>query len=216
MNKPAIDYFNARAEELAQQYNALDRAKVHADLLELLPEGRALKVLDIGAGSGADAAMLADRGYEVTAAEPAAVLRALGEEAFKNKKINWNSEVLPEMGPKTDAAGAFDVVTSVGVFQYIDEKNRPKSLSKMFSMVAAGGYVEIQYPTPASREHQYTVSHNEIAEAVKAFNKAAAANDGIDIVIDRLVPDFTGRKALDGSDLHFRTVILQRRQSRPA
>lgn len=210
MNKPAIDYFNDRAEELSRQYNALDRAKVHADLLALLPEGRALKVLDIGAGSGADAAMFADLGHTVIAAEPADALCKIGKDTFKNKSIKWNSEVLPEMGPQSDALAPFDVVTSVGVLQYIEEEKRASSLSKMFSLAAKGGYVEIQYPTPASREHQYTISHNELADAVKAFNQAATPNDGIEIVLDRLVPDFSGRKALDGSDLHFRTVILRR------
>ncbi|MDP2206412.1 MAG: methyltransferase domain-containing protein [Alphaproteobacteria bacterium] len=210
MNKPAIDYFNDRAEELARQYNALDRAKVHADLLALLPEGQPLKVLDIGAGSGADAAMFADLGHAVTAAEPAEILRKIGEEIFKNKSISWNSEVLPDMGIKTATAAPFDVVTSVGVLQYIEEEKRASSLSKMFSLAARGGYVEIQYPTPASREHQYTIGHNEIAGAVKAFNQQAAPSDRIDVILDRLVPDFSGRKALDGSDLHFRTVILRR------
>lgn len=211
MNKPAIDYFNDRAEELARQYNALDRAKVHADLLALLPEGRALKVLDVGAGSGADAAMFADRGHEVMACEPADALRKTGEEAFKNKNIKWNAEVLPDMDAASSAAAPFDVVTSVGVLQYVSEENRASSLSKMFSLAAKGGFVEVQYPTPASREHQFTIKHNEIERAVEAFNQAAAPSDGIDIVMDRLVPDFSGRKALDGSDLSFRTVILKRR-----
>lgn len=210
MNKPAIDYFNERAEELARQYNALDRAKVHADLLAALPQGKPLRVLDIGAGSGADAAMFADLGHAVTAAEPAEALAALGKEAFKNKNIKWNTDVLPEMKSVTQAGGGFDVVTSVGVLQYVGKENRVSSLSKMFSLAVRGGHVEIQYPTPASREHQYSISHNEIADAVKAFNQAAAPSDGISIVMDKIIPDFSGRKALDGSDLSFRTVILRR------
>lgn len=211
MNKPAIDYFNDRADELARQYNALDRAKVHADLLSMLPEGQALKVLDIGAGSGADAAMFADRGHTVLACEPAEALRKNGKETFKNKNIKWSSDVLPEMGAASDAAAPFDVITSVGVLQYVPEENRASSLSKMFSMAAKGGFLEVQYPTPASREHQFTIKHNEIEKTVEAFNQVAAPNDGIDIVMDKLVPDFSGRKALDGSDLSFRTVILKRR-----
>lgn len=211
MNKPAIDYFNDRADELARQYNVLDRAKVHADLLSMLPEGQALKVLDIGAGSGADAAMFADRGHTVLACEPAEALRKNGEETFKNKNIKWSSDVLPEMSAASDAAAPFDVITSVGVLQYVPEENRASSLSKMFSMAARGGFLEVQYPTPASREHQFTIKHNEIEKAVEAFNQVAAPNDGIDIVMDKLVPDFSGRKALDGSDLSFRTVILKRR-----
>jgi cyclopropane fatty-acyl-phospholipid synthase-like methyltransferase len=154
--------------------------------------------------------MFSDRGHAVTAAEPAETLRKIGEDVFKNKNIKWNAEVLPEMGPQSAAEGPFDVVTSVGVLQYIAEEKRLSSLSKMFSLVAKGGYVEIQYPTPASREYQFTIGHNEIADAVKAFNQAAVPNDRIEVVLDRLVPDFSGRKALDGSELHFRTVILRR------
>ncbi|HCS24226.1 MAG TPA: hypothetical protein DIW20_10805 [Rhodospirillaceae bacterium] len=115
------------------------------------------------------------------------------------------------MGEASDTAAPFDVITSVGVLQYVDEESRASSLSKMFSMAVRGGFVEVQYPTPASREHQFTIKHNEIEKAVEAFNQAATPNDGIDIIMDKLVPDFSGRKALDGSDLSFRTVILKRR-----
>lgn len=210
MNKPAIDYFNERAKELAAQYNALDREKVHADLLEKLPEGGSLRVLDIGAGSGADAAMFAKRGYQVMAAEPAEALRAEGQKAFKDNKIKWVAEALPEFGKGVAAAAPYDVVTSVGVLQYLDKEDRATALKKMFSLAAAGGFVEVQYPTPASREHQFTIKHNEIADALKAFNEEAGVSARFEMVMDKSVPDFTGRKALDGSDLFFRTVILQR------
>lgn len=210
MNKPAIDYFNDRAGELAAQYNALDREKVHADLLEKLPAGEALRVLDIGAGSGADAAMFAKRGHHVVAAEPAEALRAESEKAFKDKRIEWIDEALPEFGKVVAAAAPYDVVTSVGVLQYLDQEDRLTSLKKMFSLVAKGGFVEVQYPTPASREHQFTIKHNEIVDALKAFNQEAGASARFAMVMDKSVPDFTGRKALDGSDLFFRTVILQR------
>lgn len=210
MNKPAIDYFNDRAGELAAQYNALDREKVHADLLEKLPAGEPLRVLDIGAGSGADAAMFAKRGYSVVAAEPADALRAEGKKTFKDNKIEWTDEALPEFGKTVAAAAPYDVVMSVGVLQYLDKEDRLSSLKKMFSLVAKGGFVEVQYPTSASREHQFTIKHNEITDALKAFNQEAGASARFEMVMDKSVPDFTGRKALDGSDLFFRTVILQR------
>lgn len=210
MNKPALDYFNDRAKELAAQYNALNREKVHADLLEKLPAGEALRVLDIGAGSGADAAMFAKRGYHVVAAEPADALRAEGKKTFKDKKIEWTDEALPEFGGAVAAAAPYDVVTSVGVLQYLDKEDRINALKKIFSLVANGGFVELQYPTPASREHQFTIRHNEIADVLKAFNQEAGTSACLEMVMDKSVPDFTGRKALDGSDLFFRTVILQR------
>jgi len=210
MNKPALAYFNSRAKELAAQYNALDREKVHADLLAQLPEGKALHVLDIGAGSGADAAMFAGKGHQVLAAEPAKALRDEGRKAFKNKNIKWSAEALPEFGAGVAKGRPYDVVTSVGVLQYLDKKDRASSLKKMFSLMAREGFLEIQYPTPASREHQFTIEHNEIESARQAFNEQTGATARFEWVMDKIVPDFTGRKALNGQDLHFRTAILKR------
>jgi len=210
MNKPALDYFNDRAKELAAQYNALDREKVHADLLLHLPEGKVLSVLDIGAGSGADAAMFAAKGHRVLAAEPADALREEGQKLFQNKNIKWSHEALPEFGAGVATDAPYDVVTSVGVLQYLNKNDRVKSLKEMFSLVSCGGFLEIQYPTPASREHQFTIEHNEIENARQAFNQEAGANARVEWVMDKSVPDFTGRKALNGQDLYFRTAILKR------
>lgn len=210
MNKPAIDYFNDRADALAAQYNQLDRQKVHADLLANLPAGEGLRVLDIGAGSGADANMFAKLGYHVVATEPADKLRDIGIKTFPDKNIEWNADVLPEL-PQVAAQGrAFDIVSAVGVLQYLDEDARRKSLKTIFSLVAAGGVVDIQYPVPASREHQFTIEKNEIADFVQVFNQAAGATAQFGIVIDKEIPDHTGRKALDGSDLFFKTMVLRR------
>lgn len=210
MNKPAIDYFNEKAEALAGQYNALDRAKVHADLLALLPEGKALDVLDVGAGSGADAHMFAGRGHRVVASEPAEKLLDLAKKTFSNSGIEWNADTLPEMQASSADNRRYDVVTAVGVLQYLDEETRPKALSKMFSVVSKNGYVEIQYPTPASREHQFSIPDNEVADFVAAFNKSSATQ--FKVAVDKSIPDHTGRKALDGSPLFFKTLVLQRIQ----
>jgi len=210
MNKPAIDYFNDRADALAAQYNQLDRQKVHADLLANLPAGEALRVLDIGAGSGADANMFAKLGYQVVATEPADKLRDIGIKTFPDKNIEWNADVLPQLPLVTGQGKAFDIVSAIGVLQYLGEDNRLKSLKTIFSLVAVGGVVDIQYPVPASREHQFTIGKNEIADFIQAFNQAAGATSQFTIVIDKEIPDHTGRKALDGSDLFFKTMILRR------
>lgn len=210
MNKPALDYFNGKAAVLAAQYNALDREKVHADLLAHLPEGRQLRVLDIGAGSGADANMFAEKGHSVVAAEPAADLLKIARETFKSNSIEWNSDMLPEMEASGRGGRQYDVITAVGVLQYLNEESRDKSLKTIFSLAAKDGLIEIQYPTPASREHQFSIGDRELAAFVEKFNRASVAGPRFEIVMDKSIPDHTGRKALDGSGLFFRTVILQR------
>ena len=92
-----IQYFNDNAEKLSAQYNSLDRARVHADLVALLPTSQKLRMLDIGAGSGADAAFFAALGHEVVAAEPAKKLRDMANKTFQNKLIEWNGDKLPAL-----------------------------------------------------------------------------------------------------------------------
>lgn len=209
-DNPGIEYFNVHAVTLAAEYVAMDRAKVHTDLLRMMPEKTPLKILDIGAGSGADAAMFADMGHDVVAAEPAEKLRGIAEEIFHDKAVQWNDEALPLMGGATDNAAPFDVVIGIGVLQYLDEKDRQTALHKMFSLVAPDGLLQIQYPTPASRVAQFTVAQNEICDAMELYNAANLSVDPMRIAMDKTIPVFNGRKALDGSDLYFRTIILHR------
>lgn len=209
MERFAIQYFNQHAEELARQYNAIDRRKVHHDLLAILPRDVRLNILDIGAGSGADAAMFAEMGHHVVAVEPAERLRRIGERHFAEYDICWTNEMLPQMGKLVERHKPYDVITSVGVFQYMEQEQRDESLHKMFSLLAPNGVCQIQYPTPASREGQFTVAQQEISLAVDAFNQDNASSP-LHVLLDQQIPDFTGRKALDGSDLFFRTVILRR------
>lgn len=132
MKSPAIDYFNERADALAAQYNQLDRLKVHADLLANLPTGEGLRVLDIGAGSGADANMFASLGYSVVATEPADRLRDIAAKTFTDNRIEWNADVLPHLPLVTGQGRGFDIVSAVGVLQYLDEDSRAKSLKTNF------------------------------------------------------------------------------------
>jgi cyclopropane fatty-acyl-phospholipid synthase-like methyltransferase len=204
-----IRYFNDNAGRLSAQYNSLDRAKVHADLINLLPASKKLRMLDIGAGSGADAGFFAALGHDIVAAEPAKNLRDLANKTFKNKKIKWVSDKLPSLKSVTDSGKKFDVIYAVGTLQYLNKKDRMRSLDKITSFLKAGGLLEIQYPTPRSREHQFSIDSKEITGFVKLFNKAAKGSLQLRVIHRKNIKDFGGRKALDGSDLYFNTTIIK-------
>ena len=72
------DIYSDNAGYYFEQYQKLDFNDVHGSWLKHLPEPNGL-ALDIGAGSGRDAAALAKRGWDVLAVEPAAGLREKGE-----------------------------------------------------------------------------------------------------------------------------------------
>lgn len=88
----AVGYFDSAAAMLATRYNSVRFADVHADIVSRLPTGVA-RVLDVGAGSGRDARALAALGHHVTAVEPAAGLRSIGEAC--DCGVSWIDDRLP-------------------------------------------------------------------------------------------------------------------------
>ena len=83
-----------QAEDLVAKYEAIDFAAKHGAVLPFLPAAPA-SVLDIGAGTGADAAWLAARGYRVVAVEPTAALRSRAMALHPSPAIEWIDDSLP-------------------------------------------------------------------------------------------------------------------------
>jgi hypothetical protein len=67
--------YNQHAQRYFNQYQSLTFDQVHGDGLFQL-DGKTGLALDVGAGSGRDAAALADRGWGLVAVEPAAGWRS--------------------------------------------------------------------------------------------------------------------------------------------
>ncbi|WP_456267878.1 hypothetical protein M1D97_11580 [Kushneria sp. AK178] len=100
--------YSENAERFFAQYQQLAFDEVHGDWLRHLPE-RAGLALDVGAGSGRDAAALAQRGWEVLAVEPAAGLRALGEESTAGLSVQWLDDALPGLNQVRTPGYRFDL-----------------------------------------------------------------------------------------------------------
>ena len=62
----AIRWYDQNVSDVSRRYESVAAETVHGWLVDLLPNAPAL-VLDIGAGTGRDAAWLASRGLEVVA-----------------------------------------------------------------------------------------------------------------------------------------------------
>jgi SAM-dependent methyltransferase len=110
MQRPAgTAGYTENADALAKQYESLAFEQIHRDLVALLPAspGRAL---DIGAGTGRDAAALARRGYQVVAIEPTPELRAVGQGLHADVAIDWIDDALPELATIGHREGRFDLV----------------------------------------------------------------------------------------------------------
>ena len=79
---------------MADRFESVPFESIHDWLLAALPEQPKL-VLDVGAGTGWDAAWFASRGHEVVAVDPSAGMRAEGQRRHPDARIRWIVDRLP-------------------------------------------------------------------------------------------------------------------------
>jgi len=135
------------AETLAGQYEAVAFSAVHSDLR--LPSVPA-RVLDVGAGTGRDAAHLARLGYDVTAVEPVAEMRAVAQRLHP-EPITWLSDALPLLERVT---GHFDLILATAVWMHLDAQERALAMPRVADLLAPGGQLSLSLrhgPVPSGR-----------------------------------------------------------------
>lgn len=141
------------ADALAVQYEQVSFDAVHSDVVELLPATPA-RILDVGAGTGRDAAALAARGHRVVAAEPTAELRAHGQRIHGDlAAVGWVDDALPDL-PLHRHPGRFDAVFATAVWMHLDAEERRRAMARIVSLLVPGGrfFVNLRHgPVPEGR-----------------------------------------------------------------
>ncbi|MCX5397888.1 bifunctional 2-polyprenyl-6-hydroxyphenol methylase/3-demethylubiquinol 3-O-methyltransferase UbiG [Streptomyces sp. NBC_00102] len=150
------------AEVLVEQYESVTFADVHGEALALYPE-RPSSVLDIGAGSGRDAAALSALGHTVVAVEPTAELRERGRVIHAARPVEWLDDELPELRAVRASGRRFDLVLLTAVWMHLDEDERAAGMETLGRVTAPGGLVVLTLrhgPVPAGRR-MFDVSVDE-------------------------------------------------------
>lgn len=153
--------YGETAAKLVGPYETITFEDVHADVLHLLPISPC-RVLDIGAGTGRDAAALAERGHAVTAVEPTPELRNHSKAVHAAWPITWIDDSLPDLAL---VQGAFDLVMLTGVWMHLDLGQRQRAMPRVAGLVAPGGLMPMRLrhgPVPAGRR-MFDVSVEETA-----------------------------------------------------
>ena len=136
-----------------RQYESISFADGHAPLLPLLPPPPA-RVLDIGAGTGRDAAGFAALGYAVTAAEPTTALRERAMALHPGPGIEWLDDSLPDLPLLSQRGEAFEVVMLTAVWMHLDEQQRRRAMPRVAVLVRPEGLLMISLrhgPAPQGR-----------------------------------------------------------------
>ena len=149
---PGTEGYGEQADSLVDSYESVVFDELYRPLLELLPtEGQAI---DIGAGTGRDAAALARRGFRVHAVEPTAELRAHGQHLHPDPKIVWVDDSLPDLARVHAGGERFDLILMTAVWMHLDESERAHALPRIADLLARGGRLFMTVrkgPVPAGR-----------------------------------------------------------------
>jgi SAM-dependent methyltransferase len=167
--------YAAEADALARQYESITFAETHRPYLHLIPTVPS-RVLDIGAGTGRDAAALAEMGHDVVAVEPTDEMRAHAMRLHPSTGIEWLDDSLPDLAVLTARGEAFDLVMMTAVWMHLDEEQRRCAMPNVARLVRAGGMMimSLRYgPVPAGRR-MFVVTADETTALAAASGLALA------------------------------------------
>jgi SAM-dependent methyltransferase len=137
------DYYDDNAPQLAATYESLAAARLHAWLKDSLPAAPAC-VLDIGAGSGRDAAWLASLGLDVVAVEPSAAMVREARRIHTDAAIHWvEGDALPGLERTLRRGQAFDFILLSAVWMHVPPADQRRAFRKIVSLLKPGGRVAI-------------------------------------------------------------------------
>lgn len=157
--------YGEAAASLADQYESVSFDEVHREVLHLFP-AQPSSVLDVGAGSGRDAAALAARGHRVVAAEPTPELRRLGERIHAGQDVEWVDDALPDLPILSSQERRFDLILLTAVWMHLDEQERTAAMANLVSLLGDAGKIVLSLrhgPVPAGRR-MFPVSAQETVE----------------------------------------------------
>ncbi|MBW4489470.1 MAG: methyltransferase domain-containing protein [Trichocoleus desertorum ATA4-8-CV12] len=169
----SVEWYEQNATAVIPGYESLQAAEVHGWLLGLLSDRPSL-VLDIGAGSGRDAAWLAAQGHEVVAVEPAASMREAGQRLHPDSKIRWMDDRLPSLQNLHHLGLTFDFILLSAVWMHVPPTERSRAFRKVITLLKPGGLLAITLRHgPAEAERQiYEVSWEEIERLARNHGAA--------------------------------------------
>jgi SAM-dependent methyltransferase len=172
-----VEGYAEDVERAIALYEGIRADEYHRSILHLIPKAPA-RILDVGAGTGRDAAWLADMGHQVVAVEPTDRLRDAARSLHPSPAIEWLNDFLPDLAILINRAETFDAVMVTGVWHHLDEQERRQGMANLASLLHGGGALAMTLrhgPAPATRR-LFGVSAEETI--------ALATSCGLELVIN--------------------------------
>jgi len=183
--------YAAEGEAFIQRAESISFEDVHGPVLHLLP-GTPCHVLDIGAGSGRDAAAFAAMGHRVLAVEPVEESRRAGQTLHPAPAIEWLDDHLPDLARVRRRGGQFDLVMLIAVWMHLDAERRRQAMPVVASLVRPGGTMIM------SLRHGPVSPGRRMDDVSGAETVALAAPCGLRCVLDIATPSALPSNRLAG------------------
>ena len=157
------------APELFKRYESIPADEAHRAVLHLISPAPA-SVLDIGAGTGRDAAWFAEMGHRVVAVEPTEAMRAGAMRLHPSTRIEWLDDSLPDLALLRSRGERFDLVMLTAVWMHLDADQRSRAMSSVAALVDRPGRVIMTLrhgPVPAGRRMFEVTAQETLALAAR-------------------------------------------------
>ena len=167
-----------RAPELAARFESAPPGRLHAWLLGRLPPAGALAV-DLGAGSGRDAAWLARRGCRILAVEPSAEMRrAAAAIRPADPAVEWIDDELPALARLAPFDGRAAFVLACAVWMHMDADAQDRGMRRVARLLAPGGTAAFTIP----KEGSPATARGVVGQARRAGLAPVLASDLPDVL----------------------------------
>lgn len=143
IGKSTICYYNENAETVAARYESVDFSVQQKKLAGVMP--RKGKILEIGSGSGRDAAFLLKNGYNVECVDGSEEMNAAALKAHPVLKGRIRRMVLPE-GLYVLSSGEYAAVYSFAVLMHLENNDVMVTLEEVHRMLKKNGIFYFSIP----------------------------------------------------------------------
>lgn len=193
----AIAYYDRHAVELAHSYEGISFDNTHPALAKLLSGKPPLRVLDVGAGTGRDAAAIAQLGHHVVAIDPSAKMLTLAQSLHGSPQIEWLDDELPGLSKVQGAP--FNVILLSAVWMHIPPAERGAAFRRLATLTSPAGsiYISLRMGPGDPARGIWPVDAEEVGRL--------ATGQGLKVTNLGTQPDLLGR-----AEVSWQTLLMHR------
>lgn len=140
----SVEWYNLHAESVVERHESIRAAEANAWLRKHLPTAPA-RILDVGAGSGRDAAWLRSFGHTVVAVEPSRRMAAFARQLGRCRDIEWIDDRLPELTKVSARKSQFDFILANAMWMHLAPSERAPAFACLLGLLASGGRLAITF-----------------------------------------------------------------------